>query len=85
MSSGKQRAALAGHAGDVSGLCFSPDGRILASSSRDLTIRLWEVATGSELKALVGHSGWVQGVSFSPDGAILASGAQDQTRLWGLE
>ena len=35
---------LTGHTGRVNWLCFSPDGRWLASSSNDQTVRLWNVA-----------------------------------------
>src|SRR5262245_51137625 len=34
----------------------------------DLTLRLWDFASGNELRRLVGHSGIVTAVAFSPDG-----------------
>ena len=37
---------LAGHEGPVSGLCFSPSRPLLASSSWDKTVRLWDVFGG---------------------------------------
>lgn len=72
-----------GHSADIYSLAYSPDGRLLASGSKDYTIRLWDTATGLELRTLRGHSHWVNAVAFSPDGKLLASASADHTiRLW---
>ena len=65
---------------------FSPDGRTLASASRDGSIILWDVATGRPVGLpFQGHSGWVMSVAFSPDGRVLASGSTDTTVvLWDM-
>jgi hypothetical protein len=79
--------ALTGHTWGVRSVSFSPDGRLLASSSRDNTVRLWTVETRAALgKALTGHMDYVTSVSFSPDGRLLASSSDDGTvRLWTVE
>ena len=39
----------------VESVCFSPDGRKIASGGLDGTVRLWDTATRKHLKALIGH------------------------------
>ena len=76
-------ALLAGHTNRVSSLAYSPNGQMLASGSRDNTVRLWDTNTGQPKFTLSGHSDLVTAVVYSPDGATLASGSRDNTvRLW---
>ena len=74
---------LTGHTGSVCGVAFSPDGRLLATTSDDATARVWDPATGDCLRTLTGHTGSVRGVAFSPDGRLLATTSDDATaRVW---
>jgi WD40 repeat protein len=75
---------LTGHSGSVTGVAFSPEGKILASASEDTTVRLWNPATGGSIgQPLTGHSARVNAVAFSRDSKILASASEDTTvRLW---
>lgn len=68
-----------GHFDYIATLAFSSDGKLLASGSRDKTIKLWNVSTGVELRTFIGHSEKISSLSFSPDGKLLASGSHDGT------
>lgn len=55
------------------------DNFLLASSSEDGSVKLWDVANDSEVRTLNNDVGGVLTVAFSPDGHQLAVGANDGT------
>jgi WD40 repeat protein/serine/threonine protein kinase len=66
--------------GDVA---FSPDGRYLACSAHDPTVKVWDARTGRLLRILRGHTDQTAGVDFAPDGRRLASTSLDGTvKVW---
>ncbi|MFF3326227.1 caspase family protein [Streptomyces sp. NPDC002889] len=78
--------SLTGHSTQVFSMAFSPDGKLLASSGNDKTVRLWDVATRKQLgNPLTGHTDSARSVAFSPNGKLLASSSDDKTvRLWDV-
>ena len=81
---GKIEAILRGHTNVVTALCFSSDGKLLASGGADRTVRIWPLdRPGQSSLLLEGHRDLVSGVAFSPDGRRLASsGYEGEIRLW---
>lgn len=75
---------MLGHSGLISDMEFSPDGRLLATTSFDGLAIVWDVRTGQPAyPALEGHEGRVLSAAFSPDGALLATAGTDgRIRLW---
>ncbi|MFJ9647625.1 hypothetical protein [Streptomyces sp. NPDC101206] len=79
------QAELTGHTDAVSQVAFSPDGRTLASVSRDRKLILWDVQGRRRTAALTGHATWLRTVAFSPDGRTLVTGGDDNNLvLWDM-
>ncbi len=75
--------AIRGHTGEVFCVRFSPDGRLLATSSQDQTARIWDVANGKCRFVFNGHVGDVNCVAFSRTGDLLGTAGDDGTiRVW---
>ncbi|HLK62210.1 MAG TPA: WD40 repeat domain-containing protein [Bryobacteraceae bacterium] len=65
-------ASLLGHTALVTDLQFSPDGALLASGSRDRTVRFWDLQRGRQTGQAIAMEKDVGNIAFSADGAILA-------------
>jgi WD40 repeat protein len=69
----------------VTSVKWSPDGTMLASSSGDRTVNVWDARTGKLKQSLIGHLDDVSSVAFSADGQWVMSGSSDKTiRLWDI-
>ena len=70
-----RKCELRGHSNMVHAVTFSPDSRVLASGSRDGTVRLWDLPgmLAEHLPVQVWQPFHSSRVAFSPDGELLAS------------
>lgn len=77
-----ERNRLEGHSDVIWSVTASPDGQLIASASRDQTVKLWR-PNGALVATLKGHTDSVTSVAFSPDSQLIASASWDGTvRLW---
>jgi WD40 repeat protein/serine/threonine protein kinase len=73
------------HSGNIYRLTFTPDGKALASASKDSTLRLWDTSNWSQLRLFQSHQRRVYGVAVSPLTDKMYSCSADGTiREYGL-
>lgn len=93
LTNGSELRTLSGPAVDslintpsFTSIAFSADGRLLASSGSDKTIRIWNVSSGNELKTFAGTAAQINSLALSPDSRLLVSASDDgATRILDLQ
>ena len=76
---------MRGHVGSVYQCCWSSDSRLLVSSSKDTTLKVWDIKNRKLKVDLPGHDDEVYAVDWSTDGQQVASGGKDKkVRIFGF-
>jgi WD40 repeat protein len=63
VATGRQMGPPLRHHESVLAATFSPDGKLVATGSRDHTARFWDVATGRAVGPALEHLSWVEDVA----------------------
>ena len=88
VESGRSLAVLENPAGVdrniyVRDICFSPDGRYLASGGEDANLQLWDVRERELVRQYTGHSKDIYAIDYARNGLSIASASGDCTvKLW---
>ena len=78
--------ALKFHNDEIFKIAWSPDGKFLASPSRDTTIKIWDSETKKIYKSLEKDQSRVNNISWSNNGSRLVSGGADKSiLLWDIQ
>jgi WD40 repeat protein len=80
-ATGQDLATLQGHTDRLTSVAFSPDGKRVATASKDQTIKIWEADTGQEVFTLKGQNC----VAFSPDGNLAAVSDANTVKIWNAD
>jgi uncharacterized protein (DUF885 family)/Tol biopolymer transport system component len=71
--------ALGGHSPRLAGMAFLDGGSQLASVSKNLRLRLWDVETGRQAGSPIERGERIYNVAFSPGGTLMATEGADMT------
>lgn len=76
-------SVLEGHDAPVNCCAFAADGSVLATGSRDGTVKIWDPWRGPSRGGISGHHERVTAVAYAPDGSFIVSASADQTlKTW---
>jgi WD40 repeat protein len=69
--------SLFAHDGPIVRLAVSRDGRWIASSSEDRTIKIWDAVRFTQVEKLADQSDWTTALAIAPDNRTLVAGRMD--------
>jgi WD40 repeat protein len=88
VATGKLEQSAGGHTGAITAVAWSRDGKWIASSSFDRTVRIWDAKTLKEHKRLTVSTQGSDGVTFTPDARRVVTagwGSDFAVRVWDVE
>lgn len=78
-ATGQRLRSLPAHTGDVTGLSFSADGSMLATTGADGWLKIWDPSDGTPISAV--QRPWEAGYpSFAADGSLVVATWRDETK-----
>jgi serine/threonine protein kinase len=80
----KEVRRMIGHADSIGAVRFAPDGRHLASGSKDGVLLYWDAETGQIARRFPKHSQEIRGVAFTPASDQIASASGFTVRLYDV-
>jgi len=78
-SADQSERRLSGHSGTVLGLALAEQGRYLASTSADRTLRFWDTLTGGQVETPIAQGDVMSALAWSDDRRFVALGGKDKT------
>ena len=75
------------HADGISDVCFSPDGKHIATASLDRLIKVYDASSGTLVSTLSGSGNFVMSVRFvgTKDKQIVSTGFDNLVRIWSFD
>jgi len=79
---GREYFDLRGHTAAITDVSWRLDSNVVASSSEDGSIKLWELENGDNIKSIGARGGGVESVRFAKDGRLVSTGRDRIVRVW---